>query len=104
MGLNISIINNSFEALRYIQPKTDAEVVLYDLLKESEVVLEEKEEEKQDLNYSIDELKDENKALKFFFNEIVKAYNKKLGVNRHYDYNDAQFLDEIVVLIEENLK
>lgn len=107
-GLNISIINNSFEALRYIQPKTDAEVVLYDLLKQSENKEVEFEDDAYDLKSQIEELEcdvyrleNENEDLLRFFNKINDAYNEKLGISRCFDADDDNFLDEIIGMIKE---
>jgi hypothetical protein len=108
MGLNISIINNSFDALKYIQPKTDAEVVLYDLLKESEDVKELIDVDVQDLKDEIGDLEDNNFRLKKdnedllnFFDKINEAYNEKLGISRIFDADDENFLDEIILMIKE---
>jgi hypothetical protein len=108
-GLNISIINNNFEALRYIKPVTEAEVVLYDLLKNAEENSEIVNDVVDDLKGEIEVLEKElrlqseswDKLFKFFDN-INDAYNDKLGNERNYDAGDQQFLEEIVQIIKES--
>lgn len=107
-GLNIAIINNSFEALRYIEPKTDAENVLYNLLKDAEEKGEQVDEDVEDLKTQIEDLdyrayvlENENKNLLAFFDKIVDAYNEKLGVSRNFDVDDNDFQDEIINMIKE---
>ena len=107
-GLNIAIINNPDDALRYINPQTDAEVVLYDLLKEAEFNKVENEDNNDDLKDEIDDLESdvyrlerENEDLLVFFNKINEAYNEKLGISRSFDVDDDEFLDEIIEMIKE---
>jgi hypothetical protein len=101
MGLNISIINNSFDALKYIQPKTDAEVVLYDLLKEAEDVKELIDVDVQDLKDEIDDLRAENKALYKFFRKVSDAYEAKTKSNTPLQYDDINLTEDIVNFIIE---
>lgn len=107
-GLNISIINNAEDALKYIQPKTDAENVLYDLLKDAEANNEVVDNDVEDLKDQIDELESdvyrlerENEDLLTFFNKVNDAYNEKLGISRSFDADDDDFLDEIIGMIKE---
>lgn len=107
-GLNIAIINNAYDALKYIEPKTDAENVLYNLLKDAEAKGEQVDEDVDDLKYQIEELEgdvyrleQENKDLLNFFNKINEAYNEKLGISRSFDVDDDDFLDEIISMIKE---
>jgi predicted RNase H-like nuclease (RuvC/YqgF family) len=107
-GLNISIINNAYDALKYIEPKTDAENVLYDLLKQAEANTEVVDNDVEDLKDQIDELESdvyrlerENEDLLAFFDKINDAYNEKLGISRSFDADDDDFLDEIIGMIKE---
>jgi uncharacterized coiled-coil DUF342 family protein len=115
-GLNISIINNIHDALRYINPVTEAEVVLYDLLKNAEENDEIVNDDVDNLKDEIDGLKDEiddltdeikgvyerNTLLFDFFDKINDAYNDRLGNLLNYHVEDDQFLEEIVAIIKQN--
>ena len=108
-GLNVSIINNNFDALRYINPVTEVEVVLYDLLKNAEENGEIVNDDVDDLNGQIEDLEyqnrrleEDNKALLKFFDVVNDAYNEKLGISRSFDADDDQFLEEIVAIIKQN--
>lgn len=108
-GLNVSIINNNFDALRYIKPVTEAEVVLYDLLKNAEengeIINDDVDDLKgeiEDLEYQNRKLEGDNKDLIYFFDKLNEAYNQKLGISRIFDVDDDQFLDELVAIIKQN--
>jgi septal ring factor EnvC (AmiA/AmiB activator) len=122
-GLNISIINNIHDALRYINPVTEAEVVLYDLLKNAEENDEIVNDDVDNLKDEIDGLKDEIDDLEYelegiendrriclerntllfdFFDKINDAYNDRLGNLLNYHVEDDQFLQEIVAIIKQN--
>jgi hypothetical protein len=108
-GLNISIINNNHDALRYITPATEAEVVLYDLLKIAEendeivnVDVDNLKDEIEDLEYQNSRLEEDNKALLKFFDVVTEAYNEKLGISRYFEVEDEELLEEIVAIIKQN--
>jgi hypothetical protein len=101
-GLNVALINNRPDALSYITPISDAEVVLYDLLSDAEFDAQVVENQIEDLNDNIAELKDENEKLKAFFDAVAKAYNDKLGSNGKYEYDEQFFLDEVVNVIKNS--
>ena len=107
-GLNISIINNRDDALRYINPVTESEVVLYELLQESEVVaissddeLTSLQDEMSDLEDSNDQLRADKQKLEDALNYILDAYNKRTGFSR-YDIYDESFVNEIADIIEKS--
>lgn len=108
-GLNVSIINNSFDALRYIKPETETERVLYELLEKAEKNAEYVDDdvddlkgEIEDLEFQVQHLEENNQALLYFFDKITEAYNDKLGISRNFDVDDAQFLEEVVAIIKQN--
>jgi hypothetical protein len=108
-GLNVAIINNNFEALRYINPVTEAERVLYELLQIAENNAEDVNDdvddlkgEIEDLEYQNRRLEEDNRALLKFFDVVTEAYNEKLGISRIFDADDEQFLEEIVAIIKQN--
>lgn len=107
-GINISIINNRDDALRYINPATEAEVVLYELLKDSEVVaissddeLTSLQDEISDLEDSNDQLRADKQKLEDALNYILDAYIKRVGFSR-YDIYDESFVDEIIEIVEKS--
>jgi 2-phospho-L-lactate guanylyltransferase (CobY/MobA/RfbA family) len=69
-GLNVAIINNRFEALKYINPVSDIEVVLYDLLNDADYDEDVLVEKIEDLNDKISQLEEENAKLKALLNEL----------------------------------
>lgn len=108
-GLNVAIINNSFDALRYIKPETEAERVLYELLEKAEKSAEYVDDDVDDLKGEIEDLEYQNRHLEeknldllYFFDKIVEAYNDKLGISRNFDVDDDQFLEEVVAIIKQN--
>jgi predicted nuclease with TOPRIM domain len=108
-NLNVSIINNSFDALRYIKPETEAERVLYELLEKAEKNAEYVDDDVDDLKGEIEDLEYQNRKLEgdnqdlvYFFDKLNEAYNQKLGISRIFDVDDDQFLDELVAIIKQN--
>ena len=100
-GLNVALINNRLDALSYITPISDAEVVLYDLLNDAQFDADATENLIENLNDEISDLEYKNGLLKDFFDKVCEAYNKKQGFVGGYEIDDKFVADEIIEMLTQ---